>query len=98
MPGPVDSVFTVLGLPGGRVAVVGGIYRDRFGDDTRSDPFVAALRRDGRFWQRFGSGGVVRDDFGGRSVGASDAAVVDRKLIVVGGRDGDMFAARYFLK
>jgi len=24
--------------------------------------------------------------------------VVDRKLIVVGGRDGDMFAARYFLK
>jgi len=76
---------------------VGGIYRDRFGDDTRSDPFVAALRRDGRFWQRFGSGGVVRDDFGGDSV-ATDAAVANGKLIVVGGRESDMFAARYFLK
>lgn len=96
--GPVDSVFTVAGLPSGRLVVVGGVFQDRFGDDTRTDPFLAALRRDGRFWRSFGDCGVVRDDFGGRSASATDAAVVDGKLVVVGGRNGNMFAARYFLR
>ncbi len=96
--GPVDSVFNVVGLPHGRLAVVGGVFQDRFGDDTRTELFVAALCPDGRFWRAFGTDGVVRGNLGGRSASATDAVVVKGRLVVVGGRAGDMFAARYFLR
>lgn len=66
-------------------------------EDARADTFVAAFRQDGRFWERFGDGGVVRTDFGNDSAVASHAAVVDGGLVVVGGMNRDMFAARCLL-
>jgi len=39
----------------------------------------------------------VRTDFGNDSAVASDAAVVDGGLVVVGGMNRDMFAARCLL-
>ncbi len=97
--GPVDIISSIVGLPKGRLAVVGSVLRHRFGhDDARKELFVAALCPDGRFWRAFGTDGVVRGNLGGRSAVATDAVVVKGKLIVVGGRDSDMFAARYFLR
>lgn len=97
--GPVDIISSIVGLPKGRLAVVGSVLRHRFGhDDARVELFVAALCPDGQFWRAFGTDGVVRGNLGGRSAVATDAVVVKGKLIVVGGRDSDMFAARYFLR
>lgn len=97
--GPIDASNAIVKLSGKRLAVIGYVYNDLFGDRPDADLFVAALRQDGRFWKRFGDGGVVRDDFGRDrdSVVATDGAVVDGTLIVAGGARGDMFAARYFL-
>lgn len=95
--GNIDVPSAVVGLPNGRLVVVGNIIQDRFGDDPSSDLFIAGLKPNGRRWKSFGERGIVREDFGrpDDSVNGEDAILADGKLVVVGIARDDMLIARY---
>lgn len=95
--GNIDIPSAVVGLPNGRLVVVGNIIQDRFGDDPSSDLFIAGLKPDGRRWKSFGERGIVREDFGrpDDAVNGEDAILAEGKLVVVGIARDDLLVARY---
>lgn len=97
--GNIDGAAAITGLPDERLVIAGTVAQDRFGDSPSSDLFLAAFKSSGQLWKRFGSGGIVRTDFGrpDDAVSASDVAVVGGRLFVAGGAMSDLLLARYFI-